>query len=51
MYAVGALNPDGTTAVVIFNQTKTPIPYTVKIGTQQVDGTAPAQSLQTQLWK
>jgi O-glycosyl hydrolase len=50
MYAVGALNPDGTTAVVVFNETKNPIDYTLKVGTQQVDGTAPAQSLQTLVW-
>jgi glucosylceramidase len=50
MYAVGALNPDGTTAVVVFNQTGKPIDYTLKVGTQQVDSTAPAQSLQTLLW-
>jgi glucosylceramidase len=51
MYAVGALNPDGTIAVVVFNQTKNVINYTLRVGSQQIDDTAPAQSLQTLIWK
>ena len=50
MYAVGALNPDGSTAVVVFNQTGSPIDLTVQVGAQAVDYTAPGQSIQTLLW-
>jgi glucosylceramidase len=52
-YTIGtaARNPDGSTAVVLFNEKATPIDYTIVVGTQSVDGTLPAQSLQTLVWK
>ena len=50
-FAAAAQNPDGSTAVVLFNEKTTPIDYTVAVGTQAVDGTLPAQSLQTLVWK
>jgi glucosylceramidase len=49
--AAAAQNPDGTTAVVLFNETTTAIDYTMVMGNQAVDGTLPAQSLQTLVWK
>jgi glucosylceramidase len=49
-FAAAAQNVDGSTAVVLFNEKTTPIDYTVVVGAQAVDGTLPAQSMQTLVW-
>ena len=51
LFAVAAQNPDKSLTVVLFNETGKPIDYTITIGTQAVDGTAPAQAVQTLVWK
>jgi hypothetical protein len=51
LLAVGAQNADGSVAVVLFNETNAAIDYTASVGSQAADGTIPAQSLQTLLWK
>ncbi len=51
LLAVSALNTDGSIAVVLFNETKAAIDYSVTVGTQAADGSIPAQSLQTLVWK
>jgi glucosylceramidase len=50
-YATAAQNPDGTTAVVMFNSATTPAPYTVNVGSQSVTGSMPGQSVQTLIWQ
>jgi glucosylceramidase len=47
LFAVAAQNPDGTLAVVVFNETGKPIDYSIGFGTQAADGTIPAQAVQT----
>ncbi len=49
-FAAAAQNLDGSTAVVLFNEKTMPIDYTVVVGAQAVDGTLPAQSMQTLVW-
>jgi glucosylceramidase len=51
LLAVGAQNPDGSTATVLFNETNKPIDFSVVIGSQTADGTIPAQALQTLVFK
>jgi glucosylceramidase len=51
LLATAASNPDGSTAVQIFNETKAPIDYAVVMGTSSVSHTIPAQSLQTIVWR
>jgi glucosylceramidase len=51
LLAVGAQNPDGTTAAVLFNETGKPIDYSVVVGAQTADGTIPAQAVQTLVFK
>jgi glucosylceramidase len=50
LFATSAHNPDGSTAVVVFNSATAPVNYTVQVGTQAADGTIPAQAIQTLLW-
>jgi glucosylceramidase len=50
-FATGGHNPDGTTAVVIFNAGMAAVPYSVVVGSQAVDGTIPAQAIQTLVWQ
>jgi glucosylceramidase len=50
-YVTAAQNPDGTTAVVMFNSATTAAPYTVTVGTQSVTGSMPGQSVQTLVWQ
>jgi glucosylceramidase len=51
LFSVAAQNPDGTLAVVLFNETGKPIDYSIGTGTQSADGTIPAQAVQTLVWK
>jgi glucosylceramidase len=51
LFATGAYNPDGTTAVVIYNSATTPVTYSVVVGAQAVDGSIPAQAMQTLVWQ
>jgi glucosylceramidase len=51
LLATAAQNVDGSVVVVLFNETRAPIDYAVVLGTQNVSGTLPAQSLQTLQWK
>jgi glucosylceramidase len=51
LFAVAAQNPDKTLAVVVFNETGKAIDYSITVGNQAVDGTAPAQAVQTLVWK
>ena len=51
LLAVSALNTDGSIAVVLFNETKAALDYSVNVGSQSADGSIPAQSLQTLVWK
>jgi hypothetical protein len=48
--ATSALNPDGSTAIQVFNESNAPIPYAVVMGSSSVSTTIPAQSLQTIVW-
>jgi glucosylceramidase len=50
LFATSAQNPDGSTAVVMFNSATMPVSYTVNVGSQAVDGTLPAQAIQTLVW-
>jgi glucosylceramidase len=50
LLATAAKNPDGSVAIVLFNETGTPIDYAVVLGAQNVAATIPPQSLQTLLW-
>ena len=50
LLATAAKNPDGSVAIVLFNETGAPIDYAVVLGAQNVAGTIPPQSLQTLLW-
>jgi glucosylceramidase len=50
-FATGALNPDGSTAVVLFNSSTSPVTYTVAVGSQSVSSSIPGQALQTLVWK
>lgn len=50
LLATAAQNVDGSTAIVVFNETAAPIDYAVTQGQWSVEGTAPAQSLQTLVW-
>jgi glucosylceramidase len=50
LLATAARNVDGSVVVVVFNETGKPIDYAVTSGGLSVDGTAPAQSLQTLVW-
>jgi glucosylceramidase len=47
LIATAAQDPDGSTIVEVFNETKSPIPYAVVLGTSNVSTTIPPQSLQT----
>ncbi len=51
LFAVAAQNPDNSLAVVVFNETGKAIDYSVTVGDLTVDATAPAQSVETQVWK
>jgi glucosylceramidase len=46
-FATAGHNPDGTTAVVIFNSGMAAVPYTVVVSGQSVSGSIPAQAMQT----
>jgi hypothetical protein len=50
LLATAAVNTDGSTAIVLFNETAAPIDYAVTSGGLSIQGTAPAQSIQTLLW-
>ncbi|HEY2515376.1 MAG TPA: glycoside hydrolase family 30 beta sandwich domain-containing protein, partial [Polyangiaceae bacterium] len=50
LLATAARNTDGSLVVVLFNETAAPIDYAVTSGRASVNGTAPAQSLQTLVW-
>ena len=50
LLATAARNTDGSLVVVVFNETAAPIDYVVTSGRASVNGTAPAQSLQTLVW-
>jgi len=50
LLATVAKNVDGSVVVVLFNETAAPLDYAVTSGSETVDGTAPAQSLQTLVW-
>lgn len=47
LLAIGAQNPDGSMATVLFNETSKPIDFSVVVGGQTADGTIPGQALQT----
>ncbi len=51
LLAAAAANTDGSVAVVLFNETANPIPYSVVLGSQSASGTLPGESLQTLVWK
>jgi glucosylceramidase len=51
LYATAARNPDGTTAVVIFNSALAAVNYSVVVGSQSVTGAIPAQAIQTLVWQ
>jgi glucosylceramidase len=51
LLATAARNTDNSVAVVVFNETNAPIPYTVIIGSSKVANSIPAQSLQTLIWQ
>jgi glucosylceramidase len=46
-FATAGHNPDGTTAVVIFNSGMAAVPYTVVVSGQSVTGSIPPQAMQT----
>jgi glucosylceramidase len=48
--ATSALNPDGSTAIQVFNETNATIPYAIVMGSSSVSTKIPAQSLQTIVW-
>jgi glucosylceramidase len=48
--ATSAVNPDGTIAVQVFNETGSSIQYAIVNGSQSVTTTSPPQSLQTIVW-
>jgi glucosylceramidase len=50
LLATSSRNPDGSVAIVLFNQTAKPVPYTVTLGGQAAQGTIDAQALQTLVW-
>jgi glucosylceramidase len=50
LLATAAVNTDGSVVVVVFNETAAPIDYAVTAASVSVNGTAPAQSLQTLVW-
>lgn len=50
LLSVTAKNTDGSTVTVVFNETAAPIDYTVSYSGENVNGTAPAESLQTLVW-
>jgi len=50
-FATAGHNPDGTTAVVIFNAGMAAVPYTVVVSGQSVTGSIPAQAMQTLVWQ
>jgi glucosylceramidase len=50
LLATSAQNPDGSVAVVLFNETNAPIPYNVVISGKTFPGTIPAQAIQTLIW-
>jgi glucosylceramidase len=50
LLATVAKNVDGSVVVVVFNETAAPLDYAVTSGSETVNGTAPAQSLQTLVW-
>jgi O-glycosyl hydrolase len=51
LLAVAAKNTDGSVVVVAFNETGATIDYTVTSGAVSIEAAAPAQSLQTLVWK
>ena len=48
---MAARNSDNSLAVVLFNETGKAIDYSITVGNQALDGTAPAQAVQTLVWK
>jgi glucosylceramidase len=50
LLSVAARNPDGSIAVVLFNEMPAPVDYTLVLGKQSAAGRIPAQSLQTLVW-
>jgi glucosylceramidase len=51
LLATAARNPDGSFAVVLFNQTAQAIDYDLAVGESHAQGTIAAQALQTVVWK
>jgi glucosylceramidase len=49
--ATSAINSDGSIAIQVFNETGSAIPYAIVNGSSNVTTMAPAQSLQTIIWK
>ena len=50
LLSVTAKNTDGSVVTVVFNETGAPIDYSITSGKLVIEGTAPAQSLQTLVW-
>jgi glucosylceramidase len=50
LMATAAQNPDGSYAIVLFNQTAKPIDYDVVLEGAHAEGTIAAQALQTLVW-
>ena len=50
LMATAAQNPDGSYAIVLFNQTAKPIDYSVLLEGVRAEGTIAAQALQTLVW-
>lgn len=48
---LGALNPDGTKALILFNRTTKPKKATIREGTNTAATTVPAHSIQTYVWR
>ena len=50
LLATAAQNVDGSVAIVVFNETAAPIDYSVTQGALSIEGTAPAQAIETLVW-